>query len=193
MEYLDIVPKTVMSLIPLLPIFHRLNREHFDGMLVKDLKPLVTVKWSDGRLRNTAGFYRHGKKRGGKRVCEIVLSSPVLGNLPQSAVESTLCHEMIHAWIDLVLKVSEVHGPNFHERMHAINIGQKNFQVTVRHTFPVPLKLAKWCAVCPSCGVRSSYKRLVKGVACKTCCDVLYGGKWHPSCMLIYEPIKKLE
>ena len=65
-----------MPLIPLLPIFHRLNREHFASSLVKESKPIVSVKWSDGRLRNTAGFYRHGRKQCGERVCEIVLSIP---------------------------------------------------------------------------------------------------------------------
>ena len=123
-----------MPLIPLLPIFHRLNRQYFDGLLVKDFKPIVSVRWSDGRLRNTAGLYRHGKKSNGKRICEIVLSSPILENLPQSAVESTLCHEMIHAWIDLVLKVKEGHGPNFCARMKAINTSQNQFQVSILMT-----------------------------------------------------------
>ncbi|AAQ00883.1 MULTISPECIES: SprT family zinc-dependent metalloprotease [Prochlorococcus] len=178
-----------MPLIPLLPIFHRFNRDYFDGLLVKDDKPIVSIRWSDGRLRNTAGFYRNGIMAGGKRVCEIVLSSPVLENLPQSALESTLCHEMIHAWIDLVLKVSEGHGPNFHARMKLINSLQKNFQINVRHQFPVPVKLPKWWGVCPSCGLRSPYKRLVKGVACRHCCETFHGGKWHASCVLIYEPL----
>ncbi len=178
-----------MPLVPLLPLFHRFNRQYFDGSLVKDAKPIVSLRWSDGRLRNTAGLYRHRSKVGGKRLCEIVLSSPVLEHLPQSALESTLCHEMIHAWIDLVLKVSEGHGVNFYARMNEINSEQNDFQVTVRHQFPVPIKLPKWWGVCPSCGSRSPYKRLVKGVACKKCCDAFYGGKWHASCMLVYEPL----
>ena len=178
-----------MSLIPLLPIFHRLNRQYFDGLLVNDCKPVVSVRWSDGRLKNTAGFYRHGKRTGGKRICEIVLSSPILGNLPQSAVESTLCHEMIHAWIDLVLKVSEGHGPNFYARMNAINSVENTFQISIRHQFPVPIKPPKWWAVCPSCGLRSLYKRQVKGVACRYCCKTLHGGRWHKSCVLKFEPL----
>ncbi|KGG14545.1 MULTISPECIES: SprT family zinc-dependent metalloprotease [unclassified Prochlorococcus] len=180
-----------MALIPLLPIFHRFNREYFDGSLVKGLKPLVSVRWSDGRLRNTAGFYRHGRKSRGNRVCEIVLSSPILENLPSSAVESTLCHEMIHAWIDLVLKVSEGHGPNFYARMKEINSAQNKFQISVRHQFPVPVKLPKWWGICPSCGLRSPYKRLVRGLACKHCCDALYDGRWNSNCVLIYEPVSE--
>ncbi len=179
-----------MALVPLLPIFHRFNTKFFDGLLVHNSRPLVSVRWSDGRLRNTAGLYRHGKKAGGVRVCEIVLSSPILENLPSSAVESTLCHEMIHAWIDLVLKVTEGHGPNFCAQMNAINSLQNDFKISLRHQFPVPIKLPKWWGICPSCGVRSPYKRLVKGVACKHCCDTLHAGRWHESCVLHYEPFR---
>ena len=180
-----------MPLIPLLLIFQRFNRQYFDGLLLKGSKPIVSVRWSDGRLRNTAGFYRHGRRSSGKKLCEIVLSSPILENLPQTAVESTLCHEMIHAWIDLVLKVSEGHGPNFSARMRLINCAQKQFQVNVRHQFPVPAKIPKWLGVCPSCGLSAPYKRRVRGHACRKCCDQLYGGKWHSSCVLIFEPLLK--
>ncbi|KGG13708.1 MULTISPECIES: SprT family zinc-dependent metalloprotease [Prochlorococcus] len=178
-----------MSLVPLLPLFHRFNKEYFDGLLVKNGKPMVSIRWSDGRLRNTAGLYRRGWKGPGRRFCEIVLSRPLLENLPDSAVESTLCHEMIHAWIDLVLGVKEAHGPNFHARMALINSSQTNFQISVRHNYPVPAKTPKWLATCPSCGLSFPYKKLMRGVACKTCCDTKYSGKWHPSCVLIYEPI----
>ena len=57
-----------MTLVPLLPIFHRLNRQYFDGLLVKGTQPIVSVRWSDARLRNTAGFYRHKKRVVGKSV-----------------------------------------------------------------------------------------------------------------------------
>ena len=140
-----------MPLVPLLPIFHRLNREHFDGLLSNGIKPIVSVRWSDGKLRNTAGLYRRSSVFGGRIFSEIVLSSPVLGNLPFPAVESTLCHEMIHAWVDLILKVEEGHGPNFRHLMETINSSQKNFQVSIRHKYPVPLRLPKWWGVCPSC------------------------------------------
>ena len=179
-----------MPLIPLLPIFHRFNRKYFDGLLSKDLKPLVAVRWSDGRLRNTAGFYRRSKK-GGQHHSEIVLSTPLLINLPYSAVESTLCHEMIHAWIDLVLGIQEGHGPIFKKKMTSINSLQENFQITVRHQYPVPNRSPKWWAICPSCGLRFPYKRIVKGAACKKCCDANHHGKWNAGCVLCYEPFLK--
>ena len=103
-----------MPLVPLLPLFHRFNREYFNGALAIGSQPLLSVRWSDGRLRKTAGFYRRGLRVDGRNGCEIVLSRPLLELLPQTATESTLCHEMIHAWIDLVLQVKESHGPNFH-------------------------------------------------------------------------------
>ena len=180
-----------MALVPLLPIFHNFNREYFKGTLSIASQPLLAIRWSDGRLRRTAGFYRRGPGVAGGKGCEIVLSKPLLEHLPQSAIHSTLCHEMIHAWIDLVLHVSEGHGPNFHARMAAINTAQNKFQVTVLHKFPVPADHPKWWAVCPCCGLRSPYKRLVRGVACRQCCNTYYGGRWNASCLLVYEPASK--
>ena len=34
-------------------------------------------------------------------------SRPIFENLPKNAITSTLCHEMIHAWVDLILKIRE--------------------------------------------------------------------------------------
>ena len=176
-----------MPLVPLLPIFHKFNQKYFDGLLVKDSKPLVSVRWSDGRLTHTAGFYQRGPKVLASNGCEIVLSRPVLVNLPLSAIESTLCHEMIHAWIDLVLRVREAHGLNFRSRMELINSLQNEFHISVRHNFPIPKKSPKWIATCPSCGLSFPYKRLVRNAACKNCCDMFHGGSWDLSCILTYE------
>ncbi len=176
-----------MPLFPLLPLFHCLNREHFGGKLCLEGKPMVTLKWSDGRLRRTAGFYRRIRQDFLTDSSEIVLSRPLLENLPKSAVESTLCHEMIHAWIDLILRVHEGHGPNFYSRMKAINASQNRFKVSVRHSYPLPISLPKWWAVCIKCGQRFPYSRKVRGVACRQCCNEFHGGKWHESCLLTYE------
>ena len=66
-----------MPLEPLLPLFHRLNREHFEGTLTRGHQPLLAVRWSDGRLRRTAGFYRRGPAIAPPFGREIVLSKPL--------------------------------------------------------------------------------------------------------------------
>ena len=50
-----------MSLIPLLPVFHKFNRQFFDQSLTNNREPLVKVRWSDNRLKTTAGFYKRKK------------------------------------------------------------------------------------------------------------------------------------
>ncbi len=182
-----------MSLIPLLPLFHQYNRQFFDDALTVRSKPRVALRWSDARLRKTAGFYRRGNLVSGPHTSEIVLSSPLLRNLPGTATQSTLCHEMIHAWIDLVLNVKEGHGHFFRSKMNLINSSQDSFRINVRHKFPVPSTQPKWLALCPSCGLEFPYKRLVRGAACRKCCDAHHRGHWDESCLLIYKPFSVKE
>jgi predicted SprT family Zn-dependent metalloprotease len=176
-----------VPLEPLLPLFHRLNREHFDGSLAPHGVPLVSLRWSDGRLRRTAGLYRRGREADGRAFAEIVLSRPLLEPLPREALLSTLCHEMIHAWVDRVLGEREVHGPRFRGRMAAINAAQGQFVVSVRHRYPLPgaaEQRHRWIARCPRCGITAPYRRRVRGLACRACCERLHGGRWDASCLL---------
>ena len=182
-----------MSLKPVLPLFLQLNREYFQNSLFQKGVPSVSVRWSDGRMRTTAGMYRRKTNFFGKKASEIILSKPVLENLPEKALKSTLCHEMIHAWVDLVLKVEESHGPNFRQRMTEINSSQNDFHVTVRHSFPVSKKIPKWVATCPSCKKSFLYRRMVKGAACRSCCNNFFGGQWDQKCLLIYEPCAQVK
>tara|TARA_Y100001968_G_C19255255_1_gene666464 strand:- start:218 stop:766 length:549 start_codon:yes stop_codon:yes gene_type:complete len=182
-----------MSLIPVLPLFLKLNRQYFEDSLIDTGVPRVSLRWSDGRMRTTAGMYRRKTNFFGVQLSEIILSKPVLENLPQKALMSTLCHEMIHAWIDLVLKVEEAHGPNFHKRMAEINASQSDFHVTVRHCFPTSKKIPRWLATCPSCRRSFRYRRLLKAVACKSCCNNYFGGKWNKKCLLHFEPFSEVE
>ncbi len=184
-----------MPLEPLLPLFHRLDREHFAGSLAPEGRRRVELRWSDGRMRRTAGFYRRGRHADGRPLCEIVLSRPLLEPLPRQATLSTLCHEMIHAWVDQVLGVREVHGPHFRARMAAINAAQKEFQVSLRHCYPLPAGASaapRWLARCPSCGISAPYRRRVQGLACRHCCERLHGGLWHPSCLLEFEDTRSV-
>jgi predicted SprT family Zn-dependent metalloprotease len=187
MEATSVPCTTGVPLPPLLPLFHRLNREHFEGVLAPDGVSLVSVRWSDGRMRRTAGMYRFGRRPDGTALSEIVLSRPLLEPLPLEATTSTLCHEMIHAWIHRVLQVEEVHGPHFRARMAAINAAQTGFQVSVRHRFPVPAQAPRWLARCPGCGLVAPYRRRVKGVACRFCCDRFHGGRWSARYQLVFE------
>ncbi|SBO43839.1 SprT family zinc-dependent metalloprotease [Cyanobium sp. NIES-981] len=176
-----------MPLEPLLPLFHRLNREHFDASLAPHGTPLVDLRWSDGRMRRTAGLYRRGRRADGSALCEIVLSRPLLDPLPREALLSTLCHEMIHAWVDRVLQVPEVHGPHFRARMAAINAAQDGFAVSLRHRYPLPggaTPASRWIARCPLCGITAPYRRRVRGLACRACCERHHGGRWDASCQL---------
>jgi hypothetical protein len=170
-----------------LPLFHRLDREHFGGSLSPAGRSLAEVRWSDGRLTRTAGLYRRGLQPDGRDLCEIVLSRPLLEPLPRQATLSTLCHEMIHAWIDRVLGVREVHGPRFREQMAAINAAQDDFVVSLRHTYPLPLEPARWIARCPRCGRTAPYRRRRQGLACRPCCERFHGGRWDASCLLVFE------
>jgi len=176
-----------VPLEPLPPLFHRLNREHFEGALLREGRPLVDLRWSDGRLTRTAGLYRSGCRADGSDLCEIVLYRPLLEPLPRQATLSTLCHEMIHAWIDRVLGVREVHGTHFRSRMAAINAAQAEFAVSVRHTYPVPVEAARWIARCPRCGHTCAYRRRRNGLACRTCCERFHDGRWDASCLLVFE------
>ncbi len=182
-----------MSLIPVLPLFLKLNKQYFQDSLIEKGVPIVSIRWSDGRMRTTAGLYRRKTNFFGVKASEIILSKPVLENLPQQALVSTLCHEMIHAWIDLVLKVEESHGPNFHARMEEINSSQDHFKLTVRHTFPITKKIPKWIATCPSCKRSFRYKRIVNGAACRSCCNNYFGGRWNEQCLLKYEAFSEGE
>ena len=87
-----------MSLIPVLPLFLELNRQYFQNSLFENGVPRVSVRWSDGRMRTTAELHRSKTNLLGVRSSEIILSSPVLVKLPQKALFSAFCYEMIHAY-----------------------------------------------------------------------------------------------
>ena len=95
-----------------LPLFHKFNKLYFDNSLVIDFEPIVKVRGSDNRLKTTAVFFKLSKVKD-YISSEIFLSKPILESLPSRDIQSTLFHEMIHAWIDRILNINEVHGINF--------------------------------------------------------------------------------
>ena len=175
-----------MAVIPLLPIFHKFNTSFFDNSLTINKEPIVQVRWSDNRLKTTAGFYKR-KKVNGILNSEIVLSKPILSNLSLTQIYSTLCHEMIHAWIDRVLNINEMHGPNFLKKMNTINKQQDKFVITIRHNFPVSRKELKLKGKCIKCGATYLYRKRVKNIACKKCCDFYFHGLWNKNSLIVFE------
>ena len=175
-----------MPVIPLLPLFHKFNKEYFDNTLTVNQQPLVKVRWSDNRLKTTAGFYKR-KKINGILESEIILSKPILSNLSKSEIKSTLCHEMIHAWVDRILKKREIHGPYFLNKMMLINAKEKNFQISVRHSFPVQRRELKYVGTCQNCRKQFLYRKRIKNIACKKCCNTYFGGNWNKNCLILFD------
>ena len=175
-----------MSVIPLLPLFHRFNKQFFDNSLTVNQQPLVKVRWSDNRLKTTAGFYKR-KKINGLIDSEIILSKPILSKLSNREINSTLCHEMIHAWVDIILKKNEIHGPNFLYKMNQINKKENNFQICVRHNFPVQRRELKYIGTCTKCGEKYMYRKRIKNIACKKCCNLFFDGSWNKNCLILFD------
>lgn len=175
-----------MTIVPLLPIFHRLNKSFFDETLTCNQKPILKIRWSDNKLKTTAGFYKR-KKINGMLSAEIVLSKPILSKLENTKVQSTLCHEMIHAWVDLILKVNEIHGTNFVNKMNEINRLQDDFIVSIKHNFPVLRKELKVRGICKYCGEIYLYRKRVKNIACKKCCNLYFNGVWNSKCLIVFD------
>ena len=175
-----------MTLIPLLPIFHKFNKLFFDNTLTINQEPIVKIKWSDNRLRTTAGLYKRIKTNGTIK-SEIILSKSVLANSELQNIQSTLCHEMIHAWIDRILNINEIHGINFISKMEQINLQQNNFKVTIKHNFPVLRRELKYVGVCLNCGDKYLYRKRMKNIACKKCCNRFYNGLWNKKCLIVFD------
>ena len=175
-----------MSLIPLLPVFHKFNRQFFDQSLTTNSEPLVKVRWSDNRLKTTAGFYKR-KQLKGVIDSEIILSKPILSKLSCNEIHSTLCHEMIHAWVDRILNINEIHGPNFLSKMNEINKAENNFQISIRHNFPVERKALKYTGKCLNCGEKYMYRKRIKNIACKKCCNLFFNGSWNKNCLILFD------
>ena len=175
-----------MAVIPLIPIFHKFNKLFFENTLTINQESIVNIKWSDNRLRTTAGLYKRTKSKGTVQ-SEIILSKPVLANSELQNIHSTLCHEMIHAWIDRILNINEIHGINFISKMEQINLQQNNFKVTIKHNFPVLRKELECVGVCINCGNQYLYRKRMKNIACKKCCNLFFNGLWNKKCLIIFD------
>jgi len=102
-----------------------LNARYFGGGL-----PSIEIVWS-ARLTSSAGmFVSHAGPRSRRRL--IRLSTPLLQNLSERELLTTLAHEMIHQWQFDVRKRRPDHGPDFLEKMDAMN--HDGLKITIHHT-----------------------------------------------------------
>jgi predicted SprT family Zn-dependent metalloprotease len=112
-----------------------LNRRYFGGSL-----PAIEIEWSS-RLTSSAGMFvshagprsrEDGQSETGRPRRLIRLSAPLLQHLSEQELLSTLAHEMIHQWQFDVRKRRPDHGPDFLEKMEAMN--RDGLRITVHHT-----------------------------------------------------------
>ena len=110
-----------------------LNGRYFDSVL-----PPIDIVWS-ARLTSSAGmFVSHTGPRSredghdGRARRLIRLSAPLLQNLSERELLTTLAHEMIHQWQFDVRKRRPDHGPDFLEKMEAMN--RDGLKITIHHT-----------------------------------------------------------
>ena len=94
---------------------------------------------------------------------------------------------MIHAWIDRILNINEIHGVNFINKMEQINLQQNTFKVTIKHNFPVLRRELKYVGVCLNCGDKYLYRKRMKNIACKKCCNRFYNGLWNKKCLIVFD------
>ncbi len=122
--------------------------------------PAITIEWSS-RLTASAGLfvsqvgprsrwvssvYRHGAAR------VIRLSAPLLRGQPESELQGTLAHEMIHQWEFDIRKRRPSHGPTFREMMDRMN--EAGLGITIRHQLNETVEaLNRYAWQCVRCGM----------------------------------------
>ena len=86
-----------------------------------------------------------------------------------------------------ILKKHEIHGPNFLKKMNEINKKEKNFQISVRHSFPIERRELKYVGTCQNCGEKFFYRKRIKNIACKKCCVKFFNGSWNKKCLILFD------
>jgi predicted SprT family Zn-dependent metalloprotease len=145
------------------PIFHELNRTHFESKL-----PLPLLSWNS-RLRATAGRFCPGSRNLLRQRRPHIEVAAYLRELSDGAehIRDTILHEMIHyfLWHE---KKPYGHTEEFHAIMK--RVGAKRYN-------PVPkLRPVKHWYQCPACFVKVPARRKLGAVACASCCKKHNGG-----------------
>ena len=124
----------------------------------RDPLPPIPIVWSS-RLTASAGLFIN---KVGPRAALlspasfsehrlIRLSIPLLSDQPETEVQSTLAHEMIHQWQYDVRKHRPDHGEDFRRIMAVMN--HAGLQITVRHSLtPGVAALCRYTWQCVQCG-----------------------------------------
>jgi len=166
------------ALAPLLPFFIALIGNTSAVPWPRQEAVWWTCAGVTGRMRRTAGLYRRGRRADGSdSLRDRGFRGPCWSPCRRRAMLGTLCHEN-----DPCL---DRPGPGGGARCMVPASGpawrrstrrQSDFEVSLRHHYPLPLQAVRWLARCPCCGVTAPYQRRVRGVACRLCCDRLHGG-----------------
>ncbi|GMT09708.1 hypothetical protein PFISCL1PPCAC_1005, partial [Pristionchus fissidentatus] len=108
-------------------LFVQFDGRFFDGRLAA-----CEVKWS-ARMTTCAGICSY---EGGRGLCSIRLSKPLLTLRPRKDLIETLLHEMIHAFLFVTVRDRDRdgHGEQFQWHMRRINKEAKT-NITIYHTF----------------------------------------------------------
>jgi len=148
-----------MPLSAVQAMWHDLSCRFFEKRL-----PTIRIEWSS-RLTASAGLfvsqvgprsrwvssaYRHGDAR------VIRLSAPLLRGQPESELQGTLAHEMIHQWEFDIRKCRPSHGHTFREMMARMN--EAGLGITIRHQLNKTVDaLNRYAWECVRCGM--AYQR----------------------------------
>lgn len=129
-----------------------LNARYFGGTL-----PPIDIEWS-ARLTSSAGMFishvgprTEGRSDAGRPRRLIRLSAPLLAQLPERELLSTLAHEMIHQWQYDVRRRRPDHGPEFVELMNTMN--RDGLRVAIHHTLDEQVRaFMTYAWRCLACG-----------------------------------------
>lgn len=154
-----------MTLERLQELWAELNARYFLSTL-----PAIGIEWSH-RLTASSGMFvsRVGPRARtpggahlppGRRL--IRLSRPLLRGQDEREIIGTLAHEMIHQWQFDVLRKRPDHGPDFRDKMAAMN--RDGLGVTIRHDLDDAVRaLGKYAWRCLRCGrVYERHRRTIR-------------------------------
>ena len=146
-------------------LWAELNARYFRRTL-----PAIAIEWSH-RLTASSGMFvsRAGPRTltaggtdppPGRRL--IRLSRPLLRGQAEQEIIGTLAHEMIHQWQFDVMRKRPNHGPDFRDKVAAMN--RDGLGITIRHDLDDAVRaLVKYAWRCLRCGrVYERHRRTIR-------------------------------